>query len=235
MRTSATTLLVVCFLFASLSSSRASVAKKTYSGSYKGQPCTVKVTWFNWEGLGPVDGVIRVASGKSVTFSGNNSQAGVIELTAGGESFHLVRREVGKFTTWLGNRFSFSEAPAPSPSPSPTPTPSPIVEEAVTSDEQSAPSKMVDETYTGTWRGQQFTAQVRWAPGDAPQIVRRGRGTITTAGGEKFSVEATQSSADAAEFSIKPDASGETYKTSKTTRDGNESWESSSLTLTETK
>ena len=53
-------------------------------------------------------------------------------------------------------------------------------------------------------------------------------------GGQKFSIEGWQPSADAAEFNIKPDASGETYKTTKTTRDGSEAWESSSLTLTQT-
>jgi hypothetical protein len=89
---------------------------------------------------------------------------------------------------------------------------------------------MVDETCTGSWRGQQFTAQMRWAPADEPQIVRRGRGTITMSGGQKFTIEGWQPSADAAEFNIKPDASGETYKTTKTTRDGSEAWESSSLT-----
>ena len=100
---------------------------------------------------------------------------------------------------------------------------------------QVPPSGMVDETYTGSWRGQQFTAQMRWAPGDEPQIVRRGVGTITMSGGQKLSIEGWQPSADAAEFNIKPDASGETYKTTKTTRDGSEAWESSSLTLTQTK
>jgi hypothetical protein len=49
-------------------------------------------------------------------------------------------------------------------------------------------------------------------------------------GGQKFSIEGWQPSAEAAEFNIKPDMSGETYKTTKTTRDGSEAWESSSLT-----
>ena len=217
-----TTLLTVLFL-ATVSSSLAGAAKKTYSGSYKGQPCIVKVTWYNWEGLGPIAGAIHLSSGAVVTFSGSNSQPGVIELTAAGESFRLVRKDVGKAAAWTGSRFSFSEAPAPTPTPSPTPQ------------SQMPPSRMVDETYTGSWRGQQFTAQMRWAPADEPQIVRRGRGTITMSGGQKFSIEGWQPSADAAEFNIKPDASGETYKTTKTTRDGSEAWESSSLTLTQTK
>ena len=216
--------LLVLFL-ATVSLSLAGAAKKTYSGSYKGQPCIVKVTWYNWEGLGPIAGMIYLSPGAVVTFSGSNSQPGVIELTAAGESFRLVRKGVEKAVSWTGSRFSFSEAPAPTPTPSPTPQSSP----------QVPPSRMVDETYTGSWRGQQFTAQMRWAPGDEPQIVRRGRGTITMSGGQKFSIEGWQPSADAAEFNIKPDASGETYKTTKTTRDGSEAWESSSLTLTQTK
>jgi hypothetical protein len=226
--------LLVLFL-ATVSLSLAGAAKKTYSGSYKGQPCVVKVTWYNWEGLGPIAGAIHLSSGSVVTFSGSNSQPGVIELTAAGESFRLVRKDVGKAVSWTGSRFSFSEAPAPTPTPSPTPQSSPVTEEVLIPKSQVPPSRMVDETYTGSWRGQQFTAQMRWAPGDEPQIVRRGRGTITMSGGQKFSIEGWQPSADAAEFNIKPDASGETYKTTKTTRDGSVAWESSSLTLTQTK
>jgi hypothetical protein len=226
--------LLVLFL-ATVSLSLAGAAKKTYSGSYKGQPCVVKVTWYNWEGLGPIAGVIHLSSGAVVTFSGSNSQPGVIELTAAGESFRLVRKDVGKAVSWTGSRFSFSEAPAPTPTPSPTPQSSSVTEEVLIPESQVPPSRMVDETYTGSWRGQQFTAQMRWAPGDEPQIVRRGRGTITMSGGQKFSIEGWQPSADAAEFNIKPDASGETYKTTKTTRDGSAAWESSSLTLTQTK
>ena len=226
--------LLVLFL-ATVSLSLAGAAKKTYSGSYKGQPCVVKVTWYNWEGLGPIAGAIHLSSGAVVTFSGSNSQPGVIELTAAGESFRLVRKDVGKAVSWTGSRFSLSEAPAPTPTPSPTPQSSPVAEEVLIPKSQVPPSRMVDETYTGSWRGQQFTAQMRWAPGDEPQIVRRGRGTITMSGGQKFSIEGLQPSADAAEFNIKPDASGETYKTTKTTRDGSVAWESSSLTLTQTK
>ncbi len=232
------TLIVLLVLFlATVSSSLAGAAKKTYSGSYKGQPCVVKVTWYNWEGLGPISGVIGLSSGTPVTFSGSNSQVGVIELMAAGESFRLVRKGVGKTASWTGSRFSFSEGPAPTPTPtpSPTPQPSPVTEEVLTPESQMPPPRMVDETYTGSWRGQQFTAQMRWAPADEPQIVRRGRGTITMAGGKKFTIEGMQSSADAAEFNIKPDGSGETYKTTKTIRDGSEAWESSSLTLTQTK
>ena len=226
--------LLVLFL-ATASSSLAGAAKKTYSGSYKGQPCTVKVTWSNWEGLGPIAGAIYLSSGATVAFSGSNSQPGVIELTAAGESFRLVRNGGGKAASWTGSRFSFSEAPAPTPTPSPTPQSSPVTEEVLIPESQMPPPRMVDETYTGSWRGQQFTAQMRWAPADEPQIVRRGRGTITMSGGQNFSIKGWQPSADAAEFNIKPDASGETYKTTKTTRDGSEAWESSSLTLTQTK
>lgn len=233
-----TTLLTVLFL-ATASSSLASAAKKTYSGSYKGQPCTIKMTWSNWEGLGPVSGAIHLSSGAVIPISGSNSQLGVIELTAAGESFRLMRKGAGKTTSWASSRLSFTEGaaptPTPSPSPSPTPQPSPVTEEVLTPESEMPPPRMVDESYTGTWRGQQFTAQMRWAPADEPQIVRRGRGTITVAGGQKFSIEGMQPSAEAAEFSIKPDATGETYKTTKTTRDGSEVWESSSLTLNLTK
>ena len=83
--------LLVLFL-ATVSLSLAGAAKKTYSGSYKGQPCIVKVTWYNWEGLGPIAGMIYLSPGAVVTFSGSNSQPGVIELTAAGESFRLVRK-----------------------------------------------------------------------------------------------------------------------------------------------
>ena len=143
--------------------------------------------------------------------------------------------------SWAGSGFSFSEGatptptPSPSPSPSPTPQSSPATEEVLIPEAQMPPPRMVDETYTGSWRGQQFTAQMRWAPADEPQIVRRGRGTITMPGGEKFSIEGWQPRAEAAEFNIKPDASGETYKTTKAIRDGSDVWESGSLTLTQTK
>jgi hypothetical protein len=46
-------------------------------------------------------------------------------------------------------------------------------------------------------------------PAGEHQIVRRGRGTIKMSVGQKFSIEGWQPSADAAEFNIKPDASGE--------------------------
>jgi hypothetical protein len=235
-----TTLLTVLFL-AVVSSALASAAKKTYAGSFKGQPCVVKATWYNWEGLGAIAGTIHLTSGGVVSFSGSNSQPGVIDVTAAGESFRLSRKGGAKGTSWTGSKFSFSEGPLPTPTPSPSPSASPspqpgsATEEVLIPESQMPPPKMVDETYTGTWRGQQFTAQMRWAPGDEPQIVRRGRGTITLPGGEKLSIEGTQSTTDAAEFSIKPDTTGEIYKTTKTTREGNEAWESSSLTLTQTK
>ena len=94
---------------------------------------------------------------------------------------------------------------------------------------------MVDETYTGSLRGQQFTAKIRWAPGDEPGVVRRGRGIITTADGQQIPVEGVQSGPDAAEFSIKPGDTGETYKTKKATGAGGQSWQSEVLTLTEKK
>lgn len=233
MKSFTTTLLVVLFL-ACTSNVFAKVAKKTYSGSYKGRPCIVQMTWHNWEGLGAIDGVIRVSDRELIPFSGSNSQSGVIELTVGGESFRLVRRDLGKTASWSSSRLSFTETgSAPTPSPTPKASPSPTAEVLTTDSE--IPERMVDESYTGTWRGQEFTARVRWAPGDEPGIIRRGRGTITLAGGQQFAIEGWQPSADAAEFSIKPDEKGETYKTTKTIRSGNPSWESDSLTLTEKK
>lgn len=76
---------------------------------------------------------------------------------------------------------------------------------------------------------------MRWAPADEPQVLRRGRGTITLPSGQKLSIEGTQPTAEAAEFIVSPDATGETYKTTKANRNGSEAWESSSLTLTQTK
>jgi hypothetical protein len=55
------------------------------------------------------------------------------------------------------------------------------------------------------------------------------------AGGQQVSIEGTQRSTEEREFSIKPDETGETYKTTKTTRSGNDSWEGNSLILIEKK
>lgn len=93
----------------------------------------------------------------------------------------------------------------------------------------------MEETYTGSWKGKAFTAQMRWAPGETPDVIRRGRGTVTMQDGTQVSVEGWQPSADSTEFRFAPDESGETYKTTKATSDGNVTWESSSLTLTEKK
>ncbi|HMJ04893.1 MAG TPA: hypothetical protein VK474_01425 [Chthoniobacterales bacterium] len=95
--------------------------------------------------------------------------------------------------------------------------------------------RMVDETYTGLWRGQEFTARIRWAPGDEPGIVRRGRGTMTMPGGQQIPIEGVQPSAEGAEFSIKPGETAQNYKTTKTTREGSPSWEGEALILTEKK
>jgi len=229
MKSFTTTLLAALFL-ASAASSLAKAAKKTYAGSYNGLPCTVQMTWHNWEGLGAVDGVIKVSGRTIIPFSGSNSQSGVIELQAAGETIRLVRGGGGKAASWTSAKLSFTETAA---TPTPTPSPSPTEEVLIPGSEMA--ERMVDESYTGSWRGQQFTARVRWAPGDEPGIIRRGRGTITMAGGQQFAIEGWQPSAEAAEFSIKPDETGETYKTTKTSRDGNESWEGGSLVLTPTK
>jgi hypothetical protein len=235
MKTIAIHLLVV-LLLASGSSAFARVMRKTYYGSFGDRPCTVQMTWQNWEGLGAIDGVIRVSDGTTIPFSGSNSRSGVLEFNAKGNSYRLVRRDVGRQTSWVSARLSFSEAaPAPTtPTPTPTPSPSPAAEGPAPGSENVAP-QMVDESYTGSWRGREFIARVRWAPGDEPGIVRRGRGTLIMAGGQQFSIEGWQPSADSAEFTIKPDDTGETYKTTKGDRDGNPSWESSSLILRETK
>jgi len=227
--------LLVVLLLASGSSSFAKVMRKTYFGSYGDRACTVQMNWHNWEGLGAIDGVIRVSDGTTIPFSGTNSQSGVLELRANQNSYRLVRREVGKKTSWVSARLSFSEtAAAPTPTPTPTPTPSPAAEVPPPGSENAAP-QMVDESYTGSWRGKEFTAKVRWAPGDEPGIVRRGRGTLTLAGGQQFSIEGWQPSVDSAEFTISPDETGETYKTKKGNQSGNPSWESNSLILKEAK
>lgn len=233
MKNFTTTLLALCLL-ASASSSFAKAARKTYAGSYKGQPCTVQMTWHNWDGLGAIDGVIKVGAGATIPFSGENFQTGVIELNAAGESFRLVRKDMGKTASWTGSRLSFSEsAAAPTPTPTPKPSPSPTPD-ALTADSET-PGQMVDETYAGNWRGRECTVRIRWAPGDEPGIVRRGRGTITMADGQQVPIEGAQPSAEAAEFTVKPGETAETYKTTKATRSGNPSWESEFLILTEKK
>jgi hypothetical protein len=94
---------------------------------------------------------------------------------------------------------------------------------------------LVDQTYTGTWKGKPFTAQMRWAPGDTPEVLRRGFGTVTLEDGTQLSIEGSQPNADSMEFSLAPDATGETYKTTKAAAEGMVGWESSSLTLIEKK
>jgi hypothetical protein len=74
---------------------------------------------------------------------------------------------------------------------------------------------------------------MRWAPGDTPDVLRRGVGKLTLEDGTKISIEGWQPSADAMEFSLASDPGGETYKTTKATSDGKPAWESSSLTLIE--
>lgn len=322
-----TTSLLAVLLLASGSSALAKITKRTYAGSYKGMACTVEMNWHNWEGLGAIDGVILVADGTTLPFSGSNSRPGVIEFKANGNSFRLVRRDVGRTISWVSSKLSFTEAapaPPPTPTPAPTPTPTPqnsgkqyrgtykgepctvelvwqqgnvtgtlalasgkklpisgeapgdgVLRVRVEGDEQmhalkvraggnGEPSftgdslaftevsgattaaavppptpaipepRMIEQTYTGSWRGKQFTARVRWAPGDNPGIIRRGRGILTLDSGQKFSIEGWQPGEDAAEFSITPDETGETYKTSKAIRSGKAAWESDSLILMET-
>ncbi|MEO5722679.1 MAG: hypothetical protein ABIR71_14610 [Chthoniobacterales bacterium] len=226
-------LIVVALLWASAAFAFAEVTTKTYSGSYNGIACTVRMTWHNWTGLGPIDGRITLADGTTIPFSGSNSQSGVLEFKAKGHSFRLVRRDVGRKTSWVSAKLVFTEGaaatptptPTPSPSPSPTPEPAPEISE----------STMVEQAYTGSWKGKALTAQMRWAPGDSPGVTRRGRGTVTMEDGTQFSIEGWQRGVDSTEFGLIPDENAETYKTTKTDSDGNVVWESSSLTLTEKK
>jgi len=224
-----TTLLLVLLLLAGGSFAFAKVTTKNYSGSYNGVACTVEMNWHNWSGLGPVDGQIKLANGTTISFSGSNNQSGVLELKANGKSLRLVRSDSGKKASWLGNRLSLTEGGRPTPSPSPTPIPSP------TPTAEISDSNMVEEAYTGSWKGKAVTAQMRWAPGDTPDVIRRGRGMVTVEDGTQVSIEGWQPSADSAEFRLTPDETGETYKTTKASSDGKMAWESSSLTLTEKK
>ncbi len=224
-----TTHLFALLLLVSGSLAFAAATTKTYSGFYDGVACTVQMKWSNWSGLGPIEGQIKLANGTLIPFSGSNSRPGVLEFRANQTPFRLVRKDGGRTTSWVSARLSFSEGAAPTPTPSPTPSPSP------TPIPESTESTMVEEHYTGTWKGKPFTAQMRWAPGDTPEVIRRGRGTVTLEDGTQFSVEGWQPNADAAEFTFAPDESGETYKTTRATGEGAVTWESSSLTLTEKK
>jgi hypothetical protein len=221
---------VTALLLASASLAFAQATTKSYSGTYNGDACTVQMTWRNWAGLGPVDGRIKLAYGATIPFSGSNTQTGVLDLTANGTAIRLVRRGGGRNTSWSSPTLSFTESattPTPSPSPSPTPTPPPL--------SGTGESPLVDQTYTGTWNGKAFTAQMRWAPGDTPEVLRRGVGKATLEDGTQVSIEGWQPSADSMEFSLAPDPGGATYKTTKSTGDGKAGWESSSLTLIEKK
>ena len=212
---------LLALLLANASLAFAAVTTKIYSGSYNGIACTVQMNWYNWAGLGPIDGRIRLADGTNIPFAGNNSQPGVLDFRTNGNSFRLVRRDGGGKTSWVSARLSFTEGAAATPTPTPTPTPA------------TTQSAMVDQTYTGSWKGKAFTAQIRWAPGDTPEVIRRGRGTVTMEDGTQLSIDGWQPSDESTEFSLTPDEGGETYKTTKATSDGNVVWESSSLTLAE--
>lgn len=206
---------------------------KTYTGSYNGVACTVQMNWHNWSGLGAIDGRIKLADGTSIPFAGSNSQPGVLELNANGNSFRLVRKDGSRKASWVSAKLSFTEGAAGTPTPSPSPSATPTGTPAVSA--ENSESTMVDQAYTGSWKGKAFTAQMRWAPGDTPDVIRRGRGTVTLEDGTHVSVEGWQPSADATEFRFGPNETGETYKTTKATGDGNVIWESSALTLTEKK
>lgn len=219
---------VIALLLASASLAFAQATTKSYSGTYNGTACTVQMTWRNWAGLGAVDGRIKLARGATIPFSGSNTQTGVLDLTANGTAIRLVRTGGGRNTSWSSPTLSLTEsAPTPTPSPSPTPTP-PLMS-------GTGESPLVDQTYTGTRNGKAITAQMRWAPGDTPEVLRRGFGTATLEDGTQVSIEGWQPSADSMEFSLAPDPGGATYKTTKSTGEGKAGWESSSLTLIEKK
>jgi hypothetical protein len=158
---------------------------KSYSGTYNGAACTVQMTWHNWAGWGPVDGRIRLANGTTISFSGSNPQAGVLDLTVNGTPIRLVRKGAGRASPWQSSTLSFTEG-APSATPSPSPSPTPTLGSAPAGGEDS----IIDRTYTGTWKGKPFTAQMRWAPGDTPDVLRRGVGKVTLEDGTKISIEA---------------------------------------------
>ena len=221
--------LFVVLLLASGSFAFAAAIAKSYSGSYNGAACTVRVNWHNWSGLGAIDGQIKLAGGTTIPFAGSNTRPGVIEFKANGSSFRLVRSDAGRKVSWVGNKLSFTEGAAATPTPTPTPTPSP----SPTPEELE--SKMVEHSYTGSWKGKGITVHMRWAPGDTPEVISRGRGTVTMDDGTLFAIEGWQPSADSTEFSLTPDEADATYKTTKTTKEGTVAWESTSLTLTETK
>lgn len=223
--------LFLVFLLASGPFVFAAGTTKTYAGTYNGVACTVQMNWHNWSGLGAIDGRIKLANGTTIPFAGSNNQPGVLEFNANGNSFRLVRKGASRKASWVGAKLSFTEGaaatPTPSPSPTPTDTPAPSAE--------NSESTMVEQAYTGSWKGKAFTAQMRWAPGDTPDVIRRGRGTVTLEDGTHIFVEGWQPGADSTEFRFGPDETGETYKTTKATSDGKVTWESSALTLTEKK
>ena len=217
---------IMALLLVSASSACAQRATKFYSGTYNGAACTAQLTWHNWAGLGPVNGRIKLASGATISVTGSNSQPGVLDLTANGTAIRLARKGAGRQTSWLSPTLSLTEG-APSPTPTPSPSPSPAT--------AAGESSIIDQAYTGTWNGKPFTAQMRWAPGDTPEVLRRGVGKVTLQDGTEISIEGWQPSAESMQFSLAPDPSGETYKTNKATSDGQPAWESSSLTLIEKK
>ncbi len=223
---------VIALLLASASLASAQATTKSYSGTYNGAPCTAQMTWRNWAGLGGVDGRIKLASGATIPFSGSNTQTGILDLSVKGTALRLVRRGGWRNTSWSSPTLSLTEsAPTPTPSPSPSPSPTPTPPRL----SGTGFSPLVDQPYTGTWNGKAVTAQLRWAPGDTPAVLRRGVGKATLEDGTQVSIEGWQPSADSMEFSLAPDPGGATYKTTKSTADGKAGWESSSLTLIEKK
>lgn len=226
-----THLTVAALLLASASLAFAQRTTKSYSGTYNGAPCTAQLAWSNWAGLGPVDGRIKLASGKTISVSGSNSQNGVLDLTVDGKALRLVR---GSKTSWSSPTLSLAEGGGPTPTPSPSPSPSPTTTPGALA---GTGDSLIDATYIGTWKGKAVTAQMRWAPGDTPEVLRRGVGKVTLEDGTEVPIEASQPNAESMEFTLTPNPAGaEVYKTIKASgAEANAAWESSSFTLIEKK
>ena len=213
-------MLVLLLLLATGSSSFAKTTAMTYSGSYKGQECSVQVNWHNWSGLGPVDGHINLPDGTTIPFSGNNSRKGVLEIEAAGESVTLVKERDGNAVSWIGKQLNFSDSVA---SGNPPGTPKASVEKEI-----------VKKSYTGTWRGKDCTAKITWTPGDDPGTLWTGEGQLVVEGDMVLAITGWQPRADYIEFFIAPDPTKENYKATKQILGRSISWVGRFLSLTET-
>lgn len=167
--------LVLLLFLATGSPSFAKTTTMTYSGSYKGQECSVQVNWHNWTGLGPVDGHINLPDGTTIPFSGNNSRKGVLEIEAAGESVTLVKERDGNTVSWIGKELSFSDAPGSKPSITPKTSATGANDERsnpkVASHKavwviacQASSSRQEAEKYVDVWAKRGFTSGSLWIP-----------------------------------------------------------------------